>query len=233
MTTIATKALTPWATKAVDVKARTFEGLASTWDLDLGGDVIHQGAFTKTLENWRENDGRIVPLIDHHRYGSAFDVLGKMTHAEETDEGLSARFEVVNGDDGDRLLERIKGGYLNGLSIGYEAIAPQTETITREDGVKETIRHLREIKLYEVSAVIWGMNPHALIERASVKSVIDALKSGDLTSQELEDLRAFLQADPPKGEPEPDEPQGIAPDDARRLKAEAVIRDLAIRSLAA
>ena len=42
-----------FAVKSVDQKARRFAGLASTWDLDLGNDVIHKGAFAKRLNDWR------------------------------------------------------------------------------------------------------------------------------------------------------------------------------------
>jgi HK97 family phage prohead protease len=131
-----------------------------------------------------------VPLIDHHRYGSAFDVLGKMVEAEETDEGLSARFEVVPGEDGDRLLSRIKGGFVNGLSIGYEAGRYDYEDVDRGDGVKSRVRHLREVKLYEVSAVIWGMNPAALIDTNTVKALL-----GGLSPEEKDELRALLLSD--------------------------------------
>lgn len=185
------KTLAPFAVKAADTAARTFEGLASTWDLDLGGDVIHKGAFSETLGHWKANPQRVIPLIDHHRYASAFDVLGKMVDAEETDAGLSARFEVVPGDDGDRLLARIKGGYLNGLSIGYQPVGPaEIEEVSRADGVKEAVRHLRNLKLFEVSAVIWGMNPGALASATSVKSLL-----GELTAEQKQELRDTLDAE--------------------------------------
>lgn len=184
------KSVTPFALKAADDAQRTFQGLASTWDLDLGGDVIHKGAFAKTLQDWRGNQ-RIIPLIDQHRYGSTFDVLGKMTAAEETDAGLMATFRVVEGDDGDRFLHRVKDGLVNGLSIGYETIGRAEITETESNGVKRAIRNLREIKLHEVSAVIWGMNPHALIDGTSVKAAVEVM-----SDEEKAALRALLEPPP-------------------------------------
>jgi phage head maturation protease len=32
----------------IDMDARTFEGYASTWDVDQTGDIIHSGAFAKS-----------------------------------------------------------------------------------------------------------------------------------------------------------------------------------------
>lgn len=224
------KAFAPFAAKAVDLEARTFEGLASTWDLDLGGDVIHKGAFARTLDHWKANPTRVIPLIDQHRYNSAFDVLGKLVDASETDEGLSAKFEVVPGDDGDRLLARLRGGYLNGLSIGYQAVGnPEYETVTRDDGVKESVRHLREIKLFEVSAVIWGMNPGALIDTHSVKGLF-----GALSPEEKAELRALLtDTAPAPVEAKAPATEGLAPDDPKRLAIEAALREIQLRNLAA
>lgn len=165
-----TRALRPFEIKAVDEGSRTFEGLAATWDLDLGGDVIHRGAFAKTLTFWKER-GFAIPLIDQHRYTSIHDVLGSMVEAEERDEGLWARFEVDDDAPGQKLLRHIKNQRINGLSIGYEAVQPE-----RGDN---GIRHLREVKLYEVSAVLWPMNPGAQIDAGSVKSL------SDLTDEEL------------------------------------------------
>ena len=35
---------------AIDMSARTIEGYAATFDLDQVGDIIHPGAFTKTID---------------------------------------------------------------------------------------------------------------------------------------------------------------------------------------
>src|SRR5689334_18254856 len=73
--------------KAIDDDARTFEGLASTWDLDLGGDVIHQGAFKKSLAEWKSS-GKVLPLLDSHNYFSVLSAVGKLEAAKETKAGL-------------------------------------------------------------------------------------------------------------------------------------------------
>jgi HK97 family phage prohead protease len=221
----ATKTLTPFAVKGIDRTARTFEGYASTWDLDLGGDIIHKGAYARTLDHWRAANGkRVIPLVDHHRYESAFDVVGKLVDAREDDVGLWAKFGVAPVAKGDELLTLVEGDYLSGLSIGYEAVPSMTE---RKDGV----RHIRELKLYEVSVVIWGMNPHALIDSSSVKSLLDAARAGTLTDEEKTELRALLTDASPA--PEPAAPVGLAPDDPARLAVEAIARDVILRSLAA
>lgn len=168
METIA-KTLTRFEVKSLDLDARTFTGLSSTWDEDLGGDIIHEGAFKNTLKEWKSS-GSIIPLIDQHNYGSIRSVVGKMTDAKETDDGLESTFQVIEGPDGDEVLRRIKGQYVDGLSIGYEPVKWEYEE--KEDSRWGQLRHLKEVKLHEVSVVIWPMNPGATIDRSTAKAML-------------------------------------------------------------
>ena len=163
----ATKTLAPFEAKAVDFKERTFEGYSSTWDMDLVGDVIRPGAYSRTLREWKAaGDRRVIPLIDQHDYSSIRNVLGKMVDARENDRGLWSRFRVVEGEDGDGLLYRVRMGALNSLSIGYRVVPGRTESGTL-DG--KTVRYIKDLDLLEVSAVIYPANPEALIASDSVK----------------------------------------------------------------
>jgi hypothetical protein len=100
----------PFEVKASDAEARTFEGLASTWERDTGNDVIHKGAFARTLDHWKSAGGRVVvPLIDQHAYQmkkspSFRDIVGKLVAAEERPEGLWTRYQVARTAAGDDLL---------------------------------------------------------------------------------------------------------------------------------
>jgi uncharacterized protein len=199
-----TKALAPFRVKSLDEGERTFTGLASTWDLDLGLDVIHPGAFKRTLREWKSS-GRVMPLIDQHNYGSIRSVVGKMRNAKETDAGLLAEFQIIGGPDGDEVLRRVKGGYVDGLSIGYE---PQDWEMEGE------VRHLKQIKLHEVSVVIWPMNPGATIDTATVKAMLKHADPATLTDADRKELRRvastigqLLRTDPA--------PASAAPEDAK------------------
>lgn len=198
------KSATRFQVKELDAGSRTFSGLSSTWDEDLGGDIIHRGAFKRTLDSWRSS-GRVIPLIDQHNYGSVRSVVGKMVEATESTKGLESSFEVIEGPDGDEVLRRLEGGFVDGLSIGYEAVKWEWE---RPEGADpwEAVRHLKELKLYEVSVVIWGMNPDALIDPSSFKSLFNAARSGRLTDEQKDQLRAlFPGSDSSKGSPPSDE----------------------------
>ena len=134
---------------------------------DLGNDVIHPGAFTKTLNE----RGRKVRVLDLHKTDSIMRVLGKpVTLREigvaELPQQVKERFPTANGGllvvtqfnlktvEGLGAFERIKAGDIDEWSFGYDAVNPD---YSKMDGV--TVRNLREVKLYEYSPVIFGMNP--------------------------------------------------------------------------
>lgn len=252
-----TKALhVPFAVKAdsLDDSARTFTGLASTWDLDLGGDVILKGAFRKTLADWRRSKS-VLPLLDSHSaYGTVRAVVGKMVDAKETDGGLEATFEVIEGPDGDEIWRRIKGGYVTGLSIGYRAV--KIDMPSEEEQLAGVWRYLKEVALREVSVVVWPMNQGARIDAGSMKALaadIAALEETaagrDLTENEkaeLVDLQQKIAAlllgdeapapqDTPPAEPSRDAPPaekaGLAPEDPVRVAAEEQLRAARLRAL--
>lgn len=164
--TTKTKNLIPFEVKELDEKARTFEGIASTWALDLGDDVIHRGAFKGTIAQWKK-DGKVLPLIDQHNYGSVRAVVGKMVDAKETKDGLWTKWEVIGGPDGDEILRRLKGNYVDGLSIGYRAT--KTDFEDSDEARFGEVRNIRELELHEVSVVVFPMNPGARVDFSSVK----------------------------------------------------------------
>jgi HK97 family phage prohead protease len=224
---------------SVNEAERTFQGLASTWALDLGGDVIHPGAYARTLGLWKSS-GRVVPLIDMHGYDSVCRVVGKMIAAEETADGLMCTFQLLGAGDqfADAAWLRVKGGYVTGLSIGYRAIKYAYEQPEGTTMSWDRIRNLYEVELREVSLVIFGMNEGAVIDTASAKALLDAAREGTLTDEQKAELRALLEdATPPAPEPKvppaDDSPKGLAPEDPRRLAMEEQLRALTLRGLAA
>lgn len=128
-----------------------FQGLASTYgNIDLGGDVVERGAFVKTLAG-----GRLRPLLWQHR-----DPIGTVT-LTDTDAGLLADGQLaLDVQQAREAMALVKAGAVRGLSIGFEAV--------RSD-YQGDIRHLREIKLWEVSLTHFPMN-----EAATVRTIKSA-----------------------------------------------------------
>lgn len=191
--------------KAIDDKARTFEGLASTWDLDLGMDVIHPGAFADTIKEWKRS-GKTMPLLDSHNYGSVLSVVGKLVDAKETKAGLWTKWEVIGGDDGDKILERLRAGVIDSMSIGYVPKAFDFSEEEDDDGPGMLVRNLRKVELKEVSLVVFPMNPNAVINLGTVKSLTAARALEPAERATLETLHTELGrllSAPPAGPPSP------------------------------
>lgn len=227
-----------------------FEGLLSTWDLDLGGDVIHRGAFKRTLGRWKANDNVIIPLLDDHdNFGSVTKAVGKLVEAEERKEGLWTRWEMVPDDPGaEAVLKRIGGRFVNGLSIGYRPV--KIEMPTPEEQATGVFRHLKEVELREGSVVIHPMNPESRADASSVKALLDELgvtitvdasnvldtsrllelsaksERTDDEAAELETLRTKF------GAPAAGDGDGLAPDDPKRLAMDSTLQDIKLRGLA-
>lgn len=195
--------------KDVDEEARTFSGLAATYDLDLGGDVIRPGAFKRTLKSWKSSK-RPLPLLDSHQaFSSVRNVIGKMEEAEETDKGLHATFSLIDGPDGDEVFRRVKGGFVDGLSIGYQAVKVKYPS-TDDEKQKGIYRYLDEVALKEVSVVLFPMNESARIDTSSVKSMLHGLTIEDRVleedeMEELKRLRDHIDAIILKGTPKVDD----------------------------
>jgi HK97 family phage prohead protease len=177
MTAIATPELTRKAlrftTKALEVEERTFEGLLATWDEDLGGDVIHRGSFRESLKDIAAR-GEVIKLLDHHNSWRVRDALGKLLEAEERKEGLWTKWRIVRGMDGDAVLDRLRDGVIDRMSIGFYVLEAKDET---NEG--RITRHITKGTLAEGSLVIFPMNPGAAIDVATVKSFADLIATTD------------------------------------------------------
>lgn len=159
----------------IDEEKRTFEGLLSVWGPDLGDDVMHKGAFKKTLSEWKKSTDAI-PLLNSHNHFDVLSSFGQLVEAKETDEGLWTKWEVIPGADGDRILDRIRPGSngrapVSKMSIGYE---PTKFDFEQSDRARfGRLRNLREVNLKEGSLVLFPMAPGARVDTSTVKSWID------------------------------------------------------------
>lgn len=165
----------PWELKALDEKARTFEGYLSTWDVDLGGDVVHRGAFADAIKQWKAS-GEVIPLLDGHNYWSIRSAVGKLLEAKEDRTGLWTKWGVIRGDDGDAALDRLEGGVITKMSMGYEPTEFKYEKDPESDRM---MRHLTKVGLREGSLVIFPMNPNAAIDLDSIKAFTFAAAEQD------------------------------------------------------
>ena len=194
--------------ESADESTGEFSGYAAVFgNVDDGGDVIEKGAFAKTIV---EDFNRIKILALHN---NCWLPVGRPIELREDDRGLFIRGKISNTSLGRDIRTLLKDGVLGELSIGYDAVVFDYDSETG-------IRHLKEIKLWEVSIVTWAMNDQAKIE--DVKSLVEELrtetKTGKISRRRMDALKPFIavvkelleilsfmdtpDADPPPADPD-------------------------------
>ena len=158
-----------------------FSGYAAVFgNVDSGGDIIEKGAFARTIV---DDFDRIKILSQHNSYELP---IGKPLALREDGKGLYIRGKISDTQAGRDIRTLLKDGVLCELSIGYDALDFEIDA--------NGIRHLKEIKLWEVSIVTWAMNDQAKID--GVKSLVEGLtadvKAGRMTRSRMDALRMFL-----------------------------------------
>ena len=138
-----------------------FEGHGAVFgNIDLGGDVILPGAFTRTLENHKAA-GTLPSMFWTHKEHL---VPGVWLDMMQDDKGLAVKGELAPTELGKEVHILLKMEAVKGLSIGYLP--------TDVDYASDGVRILKEIDVFEVSPVALAMNPKAKI--VHVKSRLSA-----------------------------------------------------------
>jgi HK97 family phage prohead protease len=157
--------------------AGTIEGYASTWirEPDSYGDVVKQGAFTRTLaERW--NGGEGIPLLWAHQMDELKSYIGT-AKAEEDEKGLHFIATFDDTEEAQRVRDLYKDGRLSKFSFAYDVI--DAGPVELADGTKAN--ELRDLELFEISCVCVPANDDAgVVEvkagRRNSKKDADALR---------------------------------------------------------
>lgn len=175
----------------VNLKSRIITGYASKFgNIDHHGDMMMQGAFTKTLkERGTEGKNQIWFL---HNHNSA-NPLGKPNVLKEDGFGLYFEAPIVDTTIGNDVLKLYDAGLINEHSIGFSTIKEQKIEAKAQDPMHYQIQ---EVKLYEFSSVLWGANedtPFLGMKSLDAKSLEDRfnllykqLRTGSLSDETYE-----------------------------------------------
>ncbi len=185
-----------------DAKAGEFEALVSVFgNVDLGGDRILPGAFSKSLAKWAES-GDPIPVLWNHDWGNPLAHIGKVVSAEETDEGLVVKGTLdMDNEFASQVHRLLSERRVKEMSFGYNVVDAE-----QNDGAYE----LKELDLIEVGPTLKGMNPATELlavksfGRAEVKAgkpLMAALSDADAAAvkRSAEILTAQLDADEKAG----------------------------------
>jgi len=151
-----------------------FEGYAAIFNKpDMYGEIIEKGAFTKTLKEksqfpvlWYHDPRNPVGIAEAEVDQKGLKVLGQMT------------LEVQMAKE---KLALMKQKVIRGLSIGYRTIT---------DTWEKRVRHLKEIKLYEISLATFQVHPKALIRAVKSMDFNSNLESLKLVEEYLIEVKA-------------------------------------------
>ena len=158
-----------------------FTGHAAVFgNRDSGGDIIEKGAFVRTIQ---EDFERIKILSQHNDCDLP---VGKPLELREDEKGLFIRGKISDTQKGRDIKTLMKDGVLNELSIGYEAVEFEVDS--------DSVRRLKEVKLWEISVVTWAMNEQARIDdvKALAENLKLEIKSGKITNSRLAALKPFI-----------------------------------------
>ena len=135
----------------------TFTGYASLFgEQDLGNDVVEPGAFGASLG--RRGASGIRMLWQH----DPAEPIGVWRSIVEDGRGLRVTGKLTNQvARGREVLELMREGAIDGLSIGFRTVRARCEKATG-------LRHILEADLWEISVVTFPMLPGARVD--NVKS---------------------------------------------------------------
>lgn len=175
-----------------DIDKREVEAYASVFgNKDSYNDIMQKGAFKKTIT---ENQRRIKTLWNHN-----WDIpIGKPQAIEEDSKGLLTVTRFAKTNKADEILELVRDGIIDELSIGYIPV--------KEEWDKEKNTNLvKEVKLMEYSFVTFAANEEAQVTGIkSLNDYINQITQFDINTldegkikQAIKALQSLLQPDEP------------------------------------
>ena len=135
----------------VDTEKKTVKCVWSRMgNVDLDNDIITPDAFTKTIsERGPMGKNMIWSLTDH--YPSLKYAIGKPKELYVQGDMLVAVTAIADTEWGEDVLKMYRDGLINQHSIGF--------SVVKAEKVDGQPRMIKEVMLYEGSAVLWGANP--------------------------------------------------------------------------
>jgi HK97 family phage prohead protease len=126
-------------------------------NVDLGGDRVMPGAFTRSLDEWRAK-GDPIPVIWSHDWDNPESFVGWANPADikETDEGLVVPMQFdLDRTRAEQVHHLLKTRRVTQFSFGY--FVREYEDVNDDQYGK--VRELRDVELFEVGPTLLGMNP--------------------------------------------------------------------------
>jgi HK97 family phage prohead protease len=160
---------------------------------DLDGDIIEQGAFTKTIQERGPQGKQLIKyLLDHDKN----KVVAKIMNLYEDGKGLRYEAKIGSHNAGQDFQKMIESELINQHSFGFRTIKEQFDQVSKANRIKE-------VMMYEGSAVQFlGANPETtFIDLKSDQDAFEYLaklekfvKTSNATDETIEKLETQLKS---------------------------------------
>lgn len=181
--------------KGVDQAKGIIEGYASAFgNVDSDGDMIRKGAFAKTImERGPQGKNQIFHLAQHN----PTQILGKPIELIEDDYGLKFVSQISKTQLGMDYIQLYMDEIINEHSIGFNTLLADSE------GGANVIK---EVKLWEYSAVTWGANEMTpTLSAKTATEYLDTLYKAyykgtytddtfEMIAKQIDQLKDFIQS---------------------------------------
>lgn len=156
---------------------------------DSYGDVVLQGAFLDTIQEWKDS-GNVLPLLFGHNMQDPDFNVGSVLEAKEDDHGLLVHAQLdLESPKAAQVYRLLKGRRLSQMSFAYDVLEGGEAERTKADGSKEYVYELRKLKLYEVSVVPIGANQEtSILAVKAAESAASQLGAGTLTEESASEI---------------------------------------------
>lgn len=168
--------------------AGEFEAVVSVFgNVDLGGDRIAPGAFTKSLSQWQES-GDPIPVIWNHMWDNPDAHIGAIApgDAVETAAGLQVKGRIdLDNPFAAQVFRLLSQRRVKEFSFGYNV---------RDSRVEKGVNELLDLDVIEVGPTLKGMNPAT--ELLAVKALAAVAEATEAAVEEVAEAAAAEEAGP-------------------------------------
>jgi len=175
----------PFGEAKVKLAKREWEGYGSTFgNTDSYGDIIEPGAFKKTItERGPRGANKIKGLWEHY---APFGVIEEL---REDDYGLWLKGRASDTQENQDRLQYMADGVVDSMSIGFSI--PEGKSWWEDDGGWYGIRHIEEVKLYEVSVVMFPANELAAVAGVRKSMELNQILKNVTADELIAELKGF------------------------------------------
>ena len=161
--------------KDLDAKKGIVMGYGSSFGtMDYDGDIIRRGAYAKTIKERGPQGSDQIAMLWQHKYDQP---IAKITELREDDNGLYFEAKMSDTQKGRDAMTYYEEGIIKEHSVGFRIIDAE---------MADDAQIIKEIMLYEISAVTWGANPNTPLVGMKAEEKLEAFKEANAQMEAIQ-----------------------------------------------